>query len=248
QRFIANHFASESYKTKGYDSLYKTGDLVSYLPVGNLEYLGRIDNQVKIRGFRIELGEIEAQLSSLNGVSGSLVLAQEDVSGQKLLIGYVVAETLVEDEGQWQRDVKKALRVELPDYMVPAALVVLEEWPLTPNGKIDRKALPAADFVAAQSEYLAPVGETETTLVNIWSELLGLPAEDISASANFFELGGHSLLALKLINLIEVSFDIEAEIMVIFEFYSLKDLASYIQMFSMNKDISSNDAFENFQI
>ncbi|WP_274533284.1 non-ribosomal peptide synthetase [Photorhabdus temperata] len=173
--------------------MYRTGDLARYLPDGNLVFVGRNDQQVKIRGFRIEPGEIEFQLTAHPVVREALVLVLGD--GQdKRLVAYVVAEA---DDGLVNR-LRTDLSAILPDYMVPAAFVCLDEFPLTPHGKLDRRALPAPDQNAfVRQVYEAPQGEAETALAAIWSELLGV--EQISRHDSFFALGGHSLLAVRMV-------------------------------------------------
>jgi amino acid adenylation domain-containing protein len=173
--------------------MYKTGDLARYLPDGNLEFLGRNDDQVKIRGFRIEPGEVEACLAQHPQVHDAVVLAQGEGNGKRL-IAYVVAEAGESLANTLRAHVASAL----PEYMVPSAFVRLDAFPLTPNGKLDRRALPAPDAQAfAHQAYEAPQGELETTLAAIWSELLGV--DKVSRHDSFFALGGHSLLAVQLI-------------------------------------------------
>jgi amino acid adenylation domain-containing protein len=186
ERFVPDPFAVEPGAR-----MYRTGDLGRYRADGNIEFLGRNDFQVKVRGFRIELGEIEARLSEQSGVREAVVIAREDVAGEKRLVAYVVGEA---DAGQ----LRMHLQQSLPGYMVPAAFVILERLPLTPNGKLDRKALPAPDEDAyARRGDEAPVGEIERALAVIWAEVLKL--EQIGRYDNFFELGGHSLLAVTMI-------------------------------------------------
>jgi len=191
ERFIASPFVAG-------DRLYRTGDLGRYRPDGTIEYLGRNDHQVKIRGFRIELGEIEVRLSSCPGVGDAVVLAREDAPGETRLVAYY---TLAQDGAGVEVDALRGhLCSALPDYMVPAAYVRLASFPLTANGKTDRKALPApeGDAYARGAGYEAPVGEIEETLASIWSDVLG--HERVGRHDNFFELGGHSLLAVKLLD------------------------------------------------
>ncbi|ERT10616.1 hypothetical protein O185_23835 [Photorhabdus temperata J3] len=189
ERFLVDPFSDQADAR-----MYRTGDLGRYLPDGNLEFLGRNDQQVKIRGFRIEPGEIEARLVEYPAVREAVVLALND--GQdKRLVAYVVAPA---DDGLVNR-LRSHLSAILPDYMVPAAFVRLDAFPLTPNGKLDRRALPAPGQEAfARQVYEAPQGEMETALAAIWSELLGI--EPISRHDNFFALGGHSLLAVRMMN------------------------------------------------
>ena len=192
ERFITDPFSAEPEAR-----LYKTGDLGRWLPDGNIEYLGRNDFQVKIRGFRIELGEIEARLAECAGVREAVVIAREDSPGEKRLVAYVVSREGVE----LQRGValRNQLSTVLPDYMVPSAFVSLAALPLTANGKLDRGALPVPDQSAVITQaYEAPVGEIETTICQIWEELLGL--ERVGRHDHFFDLGGHSLLAVQVVS------------------------------------------------
>src|SRR4029077_6886938 len=170
-----------------------TGDLARYLADGNLEFLGRNDAQVKIRGYRIELGEIEAQLSHHPQIKEVVVLAREDVPGDKRLVAYYTAEAEAEvDAGV----LRPHLASSLPDHMVPAAYVRLEALPLTANGKLDRAALPAPEADAyGQRGYEPPLGSVEEQVAQVWSEVLGV--ERVGRWDNFFELGGHSLLAIR---------------------------------------------------
>jgi thioesterase domain-containing protein/aryl carrier-like protein len=176
--------------------MYKSGDLGRWLADGTLEYLGRNDFQVKIRGFRIELGEIEARLLECAGVREAVVIARAEAGGDKRLVAYVVpAVGMTVSAAQ----LRSQLSTVLAEYMVPGAFVALESLPLTPNGKLDRKALPAPDQSAvAHREYVAPAGELESTIAQIWQELLGLP--QVGRHDHFFELGGHSLLALQMLS------------------------------------------------
>ena len=192
--------------------LYRTGDLARWRADGSLEFLGRIDNQVKVRGFRIELGEIEAKLADLPSVKACAVLAREDTPGGKHLCGYVVAER---GHSPTVDELRNALRADLPEYMVPAQFVFLESMPLTSNGKVDRKALPApshdrgstAGGAPGAPPRTAPRTPIEKKLAAIWSELLQI--ESIGVDENFFELGGHSLLAIKAVSRIRDAFEVE---------------------------------------
>ncbi|WP_168204328.1 non-ribosomal peptide synthetase [Aliikangiella coralliicola] len=222
EKFVPNPFSD-----KADDRLYKTGDLVRYLPDGNLAFIGRIDEQVKIRGFRIELGEIENQLSACESVASCVVVVREDEVGQKSIIAYL-AQVKSEDETKLVVELRDNLQNRLPSYMLPSAFVILDEFPLTPNGKIDKKALPAPEAVLLQDEYIAPESESESILVSIWAELLKLPADAISVTANFFELGGHSLLAVRLVSDIRIRLHQELAIKVIFESSTIRALAKLI--------------------
>ncbi|WP_425123025.1 amino acid adenylation domain-containing protein [Burkholderia gladioli] len=188
ERFVRDPFAGDVEAR-----MYRTGDLARYLPDGNIEYLGRNDFQVKIRGFRIELGEIEARLAEYPAVREAVVLALGE-GADKRLVAYVVAE---HDESLIGA-IRDHLAAQLPDYMVPTAFVRLDALPLSPNGKLDRRALPAPDSSAlARQAYEAPQGEIECALAEIWAELLGV--ERIGRHDSFFALGGHSLLAVRLV-------------------------------------------------
>ncbi|MCX4160101.1 MULTISPECIES: non-ribosomal peptide synthetase [Paraburkholderia] len=184
--------------------MYRTGDLARFLPDGNIEYLGRNDHQVKLRGFRIELGEIEARLSRYDGVREAVVIAREDTAGDKRLVAYyTVAEQPTHNTTAATPVDAEQLRTHagavLPEYMVPSAYVKLAAFPLTPNGKLDRRALPAPEGDAyAARRYEAPHGETEQALADVWSQLLGVA--QVSRTDSFFQLGGHSLLALKVVS------------------------------------------------
>jgi len=192
ERFIPNPFSRE-----GGERLYRTGDICRYLADGKIEFIGRADNQVKLRGYRIELGEIEAVLNEHRSVKQSVVIARDDERGEKQLVGYVVAEE-GSASAELNADLQRHVRERLPEYMVPPAIMTLEKVPLTPNGKLNRRALPAPDYTAYNArEYDAPVGATEVALARLWAELLKV--ERVSRHDNFFELGGHSLLAVSLI-------------------------------------------------
>ncbi len=188
-RFVPNPFPGGAG-----ERLYRTGDLARFQADGNIEYIGRIDHQVKVRGFRIELGEIEAALAGLAGVRDAVVLAHDGVGGTQL-VGYVVADS-AEDAERLRESLRESLKRHLPDYMVPAHLMLLERMPLTVNGKLDRQALPQPDASLSQQAYRAPGSELEQRIAAIWAEILGV--ERVGLDDNFFELGGHSLLLLML--------------------------------------------------
>ena len=202
--------------------MYKTGDLVRHLNDGQIEFLGRNDFQVKIRGFRIELGEIETQLAQHPGIRESVVLAREDASGDKRLVAYYVS--VQEIDAQTLRE---RLGSVLPAYMVPVAYVRLEHLPLSPNGKLDRKSLPAPDVLAyATREYETPQGTIETELAQLWSELLGVP--QVGRHDNFFALGGHSLLAMRLVSRLQQRMGVELSLQALFAAAELAELADLI--------------------
>ncbi|CAA7196039.1 Dimodular nonribosomal peptide synthase [Chryseobacterium potabilaquae] len=211
ERFLLNPFQSEEEKAKGYnDRMYKTGDLVRYLAGGDLEYIGRNDFQVKIRGYRIELGEIESALLSYEGIRQSVVLAKEHSSGLKYLVGYYVSDTSFNPE-----DLSVYLSGLLPEYMVPSAYVHLELFPMTLNGKLDRRALPEPNFTG-DKEYIAPTMVLEKQLAEIYSEVLGLPVESIGLHDDFFRLGGNSIMAIKLISKIHHQTGVQIKVADIF--------------------------------
>ncbi len=217
ERFIPDPFSSEPGAR-----MYVTGDLARYLPDGDLEFLGRNDQQVKIRGFRVELGEIETRLEEHPAVQEAAVLVWEDEQGKRL-VAYVAAEA---NEGLATR-LREYLSAVLPDYMVPAAFVRLETLPQTPNGKLDRRALPAPGEEAfARQIYEAPQGKIETMLAAVWCELLGV--EQISRHDNFFALGGHSLLAMRVVNRV-TALGIELPLTTLFKSPSLRDFAEVMQ-------------------
>lgn len=176
--------------------MYRTGDLVRYLPDGNLEFLGRIDHQVKVRGFRIELGEIEFSLEQHPDVKQAVVIVREDEPGVRRLVAYIVPEAM---PGPNAADLKNFLKAKLPEYMIPAVFMNLEAMPLTPNAKIDRKALPKPEITRAELEgaFVAPRNEAEEKLAAIWKQLLGI--DRVGVNDNFFELGGDSILTIQVI-------------------------------------------------
>ncbi len=205
------------------ERLYKTGDLGRYMSDGNIEFLGRIDHQVKIRGFRIELGEIEAVLAEHPAIKQSLIIAREDVPGDKRLVAYVVAN---ESQVLTSSELRLFLQDLLPEYMVPAAFVFLSALPLNPNGKVDRHALPVPDsssFIRSEC-FVAPRTWTEDVLVAIWEQVLGL--EHIGIHDNFFTLGGHSLLATQVISRVRETLCVDLPLRCMFELPTVAELAS----------------------
>ncbi|GCA91664.1 McnA protein [Microcystis aeruginosa 11-30S32] len=188
-------FISHPFHQTTESRLYKTGDLARYLPDGNIEYLGRIDNQVKIRGFRIELGEIEAVLSQHNYVGTTCVIAREDSPGIKRLVAYIVPPKNVTPS---TNELRQFLKARLPDYMIPSAFVTLETLPLTPNGKLDHRALPEPNLRGEiELNFVAPRNLEEEILAKIWSQVLRV--EPVGIYDNFFELGGDSILTIQII-------------------------------------------------
>ncbi|MBG4543527.1 pyoverdine non-ribosomal peptide synthetase PvdD, partial [Pseudomonas aeruginosa] len=207
-RFVPNPFPGGAG-----ERLYRTGDLARFQADGNIEYIGRIDHQVKVRGFRIELGEIEAALAGLAGVRDAVVLAHDGVGGTQLA-GYVVADS-AEDAERLRESLRESLKRQLPDYMVPAHLMLLERMPLTVNGKLDRQALPQPDASLSQQAYRAPGSELEQRIAAIWAEILGV--ERVGLDDNFFELGGHSLLATRVISRVRQEQQLDASLKALFE-------------------------------
>jgi amino acid adenylation domain-containing protein len=226
-------FLTDPYSPEPNARMYRTGDLARWLPDGNLEFLGRSDFQVKIRGFRIELGEIEAALRACQGIHDAVVLAREDGPGEKRLVAYVTvagrADTVAGDVDTTTlpATLKTQLQSSLPDYMVPAAFVVLDALPLTPNGKLDRKALPAPEADAyATGAYAPPEGQVEEALAALWSELLGI--ERVGRHDDFFALGGHSLLVLRLLSELDQAFGVRLPVGVVFLRPTLAGLADAV--------------------
>jgi amino acid adenylation domain-containing protein len=220
--------------------LYKTGDLCRYLPDGNIEYLGRIDNQVKIRGFRIELGEIETVLSQHNAVKTAVVIAQEDETNQKRLVAYIIPQVEIispqkEKNSLNVTELRQFLKAKLPEYMIPSAFVILESLPLTPNGKIDHRALPAPEF-QSQAQYIAPRNPIEEILSSIWAKVLKVA--QVGIHDNFFELGGHSLLATQLISRIREAFQVEIPLRELFVAPTIAELSQEIKRLSEGEQLT----------
>ncbi len=218
----AEKFIPHPYSLTPGARLYKTGDRVRYLPSGQLEYLGRVDQQVKVRGFRIELGEIEAALYTHAAVRDALVMLREDTPGEKRLVAYLVRDVTQTTSAS---ELWAFLNERLPAYMIPAAFVFLEELPLTPSGKIDRRALPAPDASrpALSEQFVSPRTMTEELIAGIWSELLRV--ERVGVLDNFFELGGHSLLATQVIARMRETLGVELPLRVFFEVPTVAGLA-----------------------
>ena len=209
------------------ERLYRTGDLGRFLPDGHLEFLGRTDHQVKIRGMRIELGEIESVLSGHPGVREALVNAQLSAAGENQLVAYFTPQEGAAPVTALREYVSR----HLPAYMVPAVFVALAAFPLTPNGKIDRHALPApaAAAVTETHAYVAATTDTEREIVRIWSEVLALDAAAIGVQHNFFELGGHSLLVVQAMNRLQDAFGIELTVAQLFDRQNVSDLAALVE-------------------
>ncbi|WP_141562233.1 AMP-binding protein, partial [Pseudomonas sp. ICMP 561] len=227
ERFVADPF------TAG-ERLYRTGDLARWRADGAIEYVGRIDHQVKIRGLRIELGEIEARLQGLESVEEAVVIARDTPQG-KQLVGYVVVHGT---EGNDSESLRRELLEHLPEYMVPAQILVLPAMPLSPNGKLDRKALPAPEFASGPRGYVAPGTELEQQLVDIWQSVLGI--EKVGITDDFFELGGHSLLLTQVGMTLRKRLNVELPLHSLFELSSIQALAAHLQ--------AQPDAAQNKQV
>jgi amino acid adenylation domain-containing protein len=233
ERFVGNPFAQ-----KPGERLYRTGDLARWRANGEIEYVGRIDHQVKIRGFRIELGEIEARLLAHDGVREAVVSAREGTSG-KQLVGYVVAVPGAQERrrtpagpasaGAFVEQLKEHLRAGLPDYMIPSRLLVLERMPLTPSGKIDRKALPVPPASFGAEARLKPrASDVEATLAGIYARLLNLA--DVDLDTNFFDLGGTSLDLVALHEVIRERFERNFPVTTLFEYSTIRALAAHLHL------------------
>ncbi len=221
ERFIANPFSSEPGAR-----LYKTGDLVRSLPDGRIEFLGRNDHQVKIRGYRIEMGEVEAVLIKHSDVRDVAVVAQKDVLGDKRLVAYI---TLQKGSSATIPELQQYAQQHLPAYMVPSVFMLLDEMPITANGKIDRRALPDPEVTrsATGDTYVEPVSFVQGQLVQIWEELLDV--RPIGIKDNFFSLGGHSLLAARLIESIEQSFGKKIALATLFAGPTIEQLTNALE-------------------
>ncbi|MCB2250910.1 non-ribosomal peptide synthase/polyketide synthase [Pseudomonas chlororaphis] len=221
ERFVPDPFGKPGSRA------YRSGDLTRGRPDGVVDYLGRVDHQVKVRGFRIELGEIEARLREQDSVREAVVVAQDGPSG-KQLVGYIVAldPSVAADtsaQATCRENLRRALKARLPDYMVPAHLMFLEQMPLTPNGKLDRKGLPQPDASLLQQEYVAPESELEQQIAAIWAEVLRLPR--VGRNDHFFELGGHSLLATQITSRVQAELGLEVPLAALFQTESLQAYA-----------------------
>lgn len=220
ERFIPNPFSAQTG-----ERLYKTGDLARSLPNETLEYLGRADQQVKIRGYRIEPGEIESTLENHPAVRESVVTAYENVAGDKRLVAYAVLDTAdaVNHNSPTPIELRRFLQMRLPEYMVPSAVVVLNKFPLTPSGKVDRRSLPTPDFASSSEHITAPQTLTETKLAAIWSDVLEI--KQVGIDHSFLELGGHSLLAAQIIYRVRDAFKVELSLSSLFETPTIRELA-----------------------
>ncbi|WP_445634030.1 Non-ribosomal peptide synthetase [Nostoc sp. DSM 114161] len=228
-KFIPNPFS----KQQG-DRLYKTGDLVRFLPSGDIEYIGRIDNQIKIRGFRVELGEIEAVINQHPSVSASVGIVREDKPGNQNLTAYI---TLHPDKTITISELRRFLQNKLLDHMIPTGFMILEAFPLTSNGKVDRRALPMPDALRPELEvaYVVPQTEVEKTIASVWQKALNL--EKIGIHDNFFEIGGHSLLLVTVHSQLQEILNAELSTLDLFRYPTINSLAEYLSS-STNKTVS----------
>jgi natural product biosynthesis luciferase-like monooxygenase protein len=221
----ASRFAPDPFAGKAGARMYRTGDLVRHMDDGRIEFIGRVDHQVKLRGYRIELGEIEALLNQVPGIKESVVTVREDRAGDPRLVAYLIGEASAIDAGK----LKDALGAKLPDYMVPSAFVRMDRFPLTPNKKVDRKALPAPSEAqkAARTEYVSPESEVEEQIATVYQAVLGLP--QVGREDHFFDLGGHSLLAVQAHRKLREALGRDLSITDIFRFPTVRALASHLQ-------------------
>jgi acyl-coenzyme A synthetase/AMP-(fatty) acid ligase/acyl carrier protein len=220
----AERFVPDPFSKREGARLYRTGDWVRWRAAGALDFIGRIDHQVKIRGYRIEMGEIEAALCDLETVEQAVVVAREDEPGEKRLVAYVVSRKEIE-----LQELQDSLKQNLPEYMIPADFVMLKSMPLTPNGKVDRRALPAPakDRLKSKHDYVAPRTTTESLLVQIWSEILGL--DRIGVEDNFFTLGGHSLQATRVVARMRDALKMDVPLPLLFQATTIARLAEVVE-------------------
>jgi len=239
EKFVFNPYMQELNSNPTYTRMYKTGDEARWLPDGNIEFLGRVDNQVKIRGFRIELGEIETRLLAHSAVKEAITLALEDENSNKYICAYITTKENVE-----VNQLKALLSRVLPDYMVPSYFVQLDAMPLLPNGKIDRKALSKPDKKLNLScKYVAPQSETQEKLVEIWSEVLEIEKENIGIRDNFFSLGGDSIKAIRLVSSINNKMKSKVKIRDLYRYTNIEELGAHIES---NK--VQDESFESVKI
>jgi amino acid adenylation domain-containing protein len=221
----AERFVPDAFSDLPGARLYRTGDRARLRADGNLEFLGRLDQQVKVRGYRIEPGEIEVQLAHHPSVREVLVVAREDEPGDRRLVGYVVTQGDLAAEDA-ESELKAFLGTVLPEYMVPSAIITLDAFPLSPNGKVDRSALPAVDHDGGKDGFVPPRSPTEQVVARVWGEVLRV--EPVGADHNFFALGGHSLLATRVVSRLRAAFDVEIGLRSIFEHPTVAGLAAVI--------------------
>ncbi len=243
ERFIHDPFADNQNAR-----MYRTGDLARFLPSGKIEYLQRIDNQVKFRGFRIELGEIEATIALDPNIQEVVVMVREDIPDEKTLVGYVVLVNGADADRQIPQ-LRQLLKDKLPDYMVPSLLINLALMPLTPNGKVDRQALPKPDGTRQLAEkYVAPRSEIEQQIADIWAQVMNL--DRVGVHDNFFELGGYSLLAIQVIARLRQTLQIEINLSSLFELPTVADLANRVETLrwaAQGRQVTQSDLTEDYE-
>ena len=233
----AERFVPDPFSQREGARLYRTGDWVRWRADGALDFIGRIDHQVKIRGYRIEMGEIEAALCNLEKVEQAVVVAREDEPGEKRLVAYVAA-----CQGIETQELQNSLRQNLPEYMIPAVFVMLKSMPLTPNGKLDRRALPAPakDMLRSKHDYVAPRTTTESLLAQIWSEILGL--DRVGVEDNFFTLGGHSLQATRVVARMRDALKMDVPLPLLFQATTIAKLAEVVEQLKQENALGRSAA------
>jgi non-ribosomal peptide synthetase component E (peptide arylation enzyme) len=225
----AESFVPNPYPVSAGERMYRTGDLARWFEDGCVEFLGRGDHQVKLRGYRIELGEIEAVLGRHGDIAQAVVLLREDEPGEGQLVAYVVAVGGTQVEAAHLR---AYLKKAVPEYMIPSAYVILDQMPLNPSGKVDRRALPPPKRTRPEIETLTPPrSQTEQILVDIWKDVLNL--ERVGVNENFFELGGHSLLVMRIINRARDVFQADIPIRRLFESPTIAEFAVHIDQLNL---------------
>ena len=236
EKFVANPFSS-----RPQDRMYRTGDLARFLGDGRIEFIGRIDHQVKLRGFRIELGEIESVLAEHPAVRQPVVIAREDTPKDKRLVAYLTASGTAPTTSK----LRAFLHEKLPDYMIPSTFVFMENFPLTPNGKVDRRALPAPESGRPDLEtnFISPRNEIERTVASIWEKVLKI--EKVGVGDNFFDLGGHSLLIVQVHHQIQQKFQTDLNIAQMFQYPTIQSLAQYLSRSRQEKTGSSQQSIRD---
>ncbi|RJS18030.1 non-ribosomal peptide synthetase [Corallococcus sp. H22C18031201] len=220
----AERFLPDCHAPTPGERMYRTGDFARFLPSGDIEFLGRRDAQVKVRGYRVELHEVEAALSAVEGVQDVAVVARDEAGLGKQLFAYVVPKPGITLD---TATLRSALKGRLPEYMVPAAFTTLAAFPLTPSGKLDRKALPTPVLASDEESFVAPRTPVETAVASLWAQLLHLPR--VGVSDNFFERGGHSLLATQVVSRLRTRFLVDLPLRALFEHPTVEELAHHLQ-------------------
>jgi len=231
----AEKFVNWQHPEKGHTRIYRTGDLTRYMSDGNIEFLGRKDDQVKIRGNRVEPGEIEVVLSQISGVQQAVVIAREDIPGQKKLVAYIISS----DKDKNISTLRSGIEKQLPDYMMPSAFILLDEFPKTVSGKIDKKALPKPGFDRPDLAvlYKKPVSLSERRIADLWGYLLQL--DKVGADDNFFELGGNSLFAQKTVATLRQQYDYILPVTKLYQYPTISGIASYLDKNNIDERIDS---------